>query len=202
MDDLTGRSFDGYKLIELVDTDGPVSIYKGFDDKLSRWVTVKAVPIEAGESMTEDDLPTSFRRQIQAIAALRHRNISIIHRYGVVDGWLYFIMEHVSGGSLKDRMGPYKPFTWEQALTIIIPISQALAFAHNRSILHRDITPANILMSQDDWPLLAADFGLTKMGHSAGDLTMPGPVLGTMTYAAAPEEIRGKEIDARANIYS
>lgn len=202
MDNLIGRAFDGYKLIEFVDADGPVSIYKGFDDKLSRWVTVKAVPIEVGGSMTEDDLSAPFRRQIQAIADLRHRNISIMHRYGVADGHLYFIMEHVSGGSLKDRMNPYKPFTWEQALTIVIPISQALAFAHNRGILHKDIAPRNILMIQDDWPVLAADFGATKMEHSVSNLTMPGPVLGTMTYTAAPEEIRGKEIDTRSNIYS
>ena len=202
MNDLIGRSFDGYKIIEFIEIDGPVNIYKGFDEKLSRWVTVKVVPIEAGGSMTEDDLPVSLRRQVQAIAALRHRNISILHRYGVTDGHLYFIMEHVSGGSLKERIRLHEPFTWEQALTIIIPISQALAFAHNRSVLHEDITPANILMIQDDWPLLAADFGLTKMVHLAGNLTTPDPVLETINYAAAPEEIWGQEIDARANVYS
>ena len=194
MDDLTGRSFDGYKLIEFVDTDGPVCIYKGFDDKLSRWVTVKVVPIEVGKSTTEDDLPASFRRQVQAVAALRHPNISILHRYGVVDGYLYYIMEYVLGGSLKERMNPSKPHIWEQALAIIIPIAQALALAHSQNILHKDLGPANILMIQDDWPVLAADFGLTKIGYSANNLTMPGPVLGLMTDAAAPEEIRGKSL--------
>jgi len=202
MDNLIGRSFDGYKLIEFVEADGPVCLYKGFDDKLSRWVTVKAVSIEAGGLMTEDDLPASLRRQIQAIADLRHHNISIMHRFGVSDGHLYFIMEYVVGGSLQDRLNSHKPFMWEKALSIIIPISQALAFAHNRGILHMDISSANILMIQDDWPVLVADFGASKMQRTVSNMTMPGPVMGTMTYAAAPEEIRGKEIDARSNIYS
>ncbi len=200
VEDLTGEYFGGYKLEELVGTGGMASIYKGFDETLSRWVAIKVVPIQAsGDS--EEVLLARFRQEARAIAALRHRNILTIYGYGEEEGWAYIVMEYVPGGSLKDRLEAGHAFTWEQALTVIVPVSQALAFAHERGVIHRDIKPANILMPQDDWPLLA-DFGLAKMEHSTRpNLTMPGQVLGTMAYAA-PEQIQEGEIDARVDIYS
>ncbi len=199
-DDLTGQHFGGYKLEELVGTGGMASIYKGFDETLSRWVAIKVVPVQAVDG-TEEVLLARFRQEARAIAALRHRNILTIYSYGEEAGWAYIVMEYVPGGSLKDRLESGQPFTWEQALSVVIPVSQALAFAHERGVIHRDIKPANILLPQDDWPLLA-DFGLAKMEHAARpNLTMPGQVLGTMAYAA-PEQIQESSIDARVDIYS
>jgi serine/threonine-protein kinase len=203
MEDLIGRNFGGYELKELVGTGGMASIYKGFDKNLSRWVAIKVVPILASGG-AEERVLARFRQEAQAIAALRHRNILTIYGYGEdkEGGWAYIVMEYVPGGSLKDLIKPNEPFSWQQALIVIIPVSQALAFAHKQGIIHRDIKPANILMPQEDWPLLA-DFGLAKMQHSATpNLTMPGQVLGTMAYAA-PEQIQeSMVIDARADIYS
>ncbi|MBN1221290.1 MAG: protein kinase [Anaerolineae bacterium] len=200
MEDLTGQHFGGYELKELVGTGGMASIYKGFDEALSRWVAIKVVPILA-TGAAEATMLARFRLEAQAIAALRHRNILTIYGYGEERGWAYIVMEYVPGGSLKDRIKPKEPFTWQRALTIIIPVAEALAFAHNRHIIHRDIKPANILMPEEDWPLLA-DFGLAKMEHSTRpNLTMPGQVLGTMAYAA-PEQIQEGEIDSRVDIYS
>ncbi len=201
MDELIGRTFGGYELKEMVGAGGVASIYKGFDDKLARWVAIKVVPVQVSSGHNEETQLARFRLEAQAIAALRHRNILTIYGYGEEEGWAYIVMEYVPGGSLKDRIKPNQPYTWEQALTIIIPVSEALAFAHQHNIIHRDIKPANILMPQDDWPLLA-DFGLAKMEHSTRpNLTMPGQVLGTMAYAA-PEQIQEGEIDARIDIYS
>lgn len=200
VEDLTGEYFGGYKLEELVGTGGMASIYKGWDETLSRWVAIKVVPIQASGG-AEEVLLARFRQEARAIAALRHRNILTIYGYGEEEGWAYIVMEYVPGGSLKDRIKPDQPFTWDKALTVIIPVSQALAFAHERGVIHRDIKPANILMPQDDWPLLA-DFGLAKMEHATRpNLTMPGQVLGTMAYAA-PEQIQEGEIDTRVDIYS
>ncbi len=200
MDDLTGQHFGGYELKELVGHGGMASIYKGFDEALSRWVAIKVVPIQATGG-AEETMLARFRLEAQAIAALRHRNILTIYGYGEEQGWAYIVMEYVPGGSLKDRIKPDQSFTWAQALTIAIPVSDALSFAHKQHIIHRDIKPANILMPEDDWPLLA-DFGLAKMEHSTRpNLTMPGQVLGTMSYAA-PEQIQEEEIDARVDIYS
>jgi serine/threonine protein kinase len=203
MEDLVGQYFGGYELKELVGTGGMASIYKGFDQNLSRWVAIKVVPIMASGG-AEETMLARFRQEAQAIAALRHRNILTIYGYGEdkEGGWAFIVMEYVPGGSLKDKLNPNEPFTWQHALTVIIPVSQALAFAHKQGIIHRDIKPANILMPQEDWPLLA-DFGLAKMQHSTTpNLTMPGQVLGTMAYAA-PEQIQESTvIDARADIYS
>ncbi len=201
MDELIGRTFGGYELKEHVGTGGVASIYKGFDDKLSRWVAIKVVPIQSAGGASEETMLARFRLEAQAIAQLRHRNILTIYGYGEEEVWAYIVMEYVPGGSLADRIEPGTPYTWEQALTIVIPVSQALAFAHDHNIIHRDIKPANILMPQDDWPLLA-DFGLAKMEQTARpNLTMPGQVLGTMAYAA-PEQIQEGEIDAGIDIYS
>ncbi len=201
MRELIGRTFGGYELKEHVGTGGVASIYRGFDERLSRWVAIKVVPIQASGGATEETLLARFRLEAQAIAALRHRNILTIYGYGEEEGWAYIVMEYVPGGSLADKMEGNTPYDWDQSLTISIPVSQALAFAHDHNIIHRDIKPANILMPQDDWPLLA-DFGLAKMEQAARpNLTMPGQVLGTMAYAA-PEQIQEGEIDARIDIYS
>lgn len=203
MEDLVGQHFGGYELKELIGTGGMASIYKGFDQNLSRWVAIKIVPIMASEG-AEETMLARFRQEAQAIAALRHRNILTIYGYGEdkEGGWAYIVMEYVPGGSLKDMLKPNEPFSWQRALTVIIPVAQALAFVHKQGIIHRDIKPGNILMPQEDWPLLA-DFGLAKMQHSSTpNLTMPGQVLGTMAYAA-PEQIQESlVIDARADIYS
>ena len=129
MEDLIGRSFGGYELKELVGTGGMASIYKAFDEKLSRWVAIKVAPIFGAE----ETMLARFRQEAQAIAALRHRNILTIYGYGEDrdGGWAYIVMEYVPGGSLKELMKPNEPFTWQQALTVIIPVSQALALPTN-----------------------------------------------------------------------
>lgn len=203
MRDLTGQQFGGYELSELIGAGGAASIYKAFDDSLSRWVAIKVVPIQVEGGGVAEVLLARFRLEAKAIAALRHRNILTIYGYGEERSWAYIVMEYVPGGSLKDRMTPGTPFDWQRALNVIIPVSQALAFAHDRGIIHRDIKPANILMPQEDWPLLA-DFGLAKMklSDTMPNLTIPGQVLGTMAYAA-PEQIQEDVgIDARVDIYS
>ena len=119
MEDLTGQHFGGYELKELVGTGGTASIYKGFDETLSRWVAIKVVPIQASEG-AEETLLARFRQEAQAIASLRHRNILTIYSYGEEEGWAYIVMEYVPGGSLQDRLKPDQPFTWQEALNIII----------------------------------------------------------------------------------
>ncbi len=118
----------------------------------------------------------------------------------MAEDWAYIIMEYVPGGSLNNRLHPNVPFDWQQALNVVIPVSRALAFAHEQAVIHRDVKPANILLPTADWPLLA-DFGLAKMRRSAtAELTQPGQVVGTMAYAA-PEQIQAGQIDARVDTY-
>ncbi len=199
MEDLIGRSFGGYELKEHIGSGGMATIYKGYDEKLARWVAIKVTEATTTNS-AEEVMLRRFRLEAQAIARLRHPNILTIFGYGEDDGWAYIIMEFVSGGSLEDRM-TNKTFSWQESLQIIIPVAEALALAHRSNIIHRDIKPANILLSDNDWPLLA-DFGLAKMQQTnSPGLTMPGQVLGTMAYAA-PEQIEEGEIDHRVDVYS
>ncbi len=202
MEDLTGQYFGGYKLEEQVGTGGIASIYKAFDETLSRWVALKVMPIQAQvTSEARQTLLARFRQEAQAIAQLRHPNIVTIYDYGEAEDWAYIVMEYVPGGSLKDRLQPNAPLDWQQALNVLIPVSRALAFAHAQGIIHRDVKPANILLPTAEWPLLA-DFGLAKMRRSAmAELTDPGQVVGTIAYAA-PEQIQAGQIDARVDIYA
>lgn len=166
MSDRVGQTIGRYKLEELVGrravSIGPepcqptqVSIYKSFDDLSSRWVAIKVICLEDQSRDVLDSMLADFQREFQAIAALRHPNILTMYQYGEQEGSLYIVMEYVPGGSLQDRIDSGQPFTWEQALAITIPISQALILAHDRGIVHRDIKPTNILMPQDYWPMLA-----------------------------------------------
>jgi serine/threonine protein kinase len=202
MEDLTGQYFGGYKLEERIGTGGMASIYKAFDESLSRWVALKVMPIQAqvtGEA--RETVLARFRQEAQAIARLRHQNILTIYGYGEEEGWAYIVMEYLPGGSLQDRLKSNGPFEWKRALQVVMPVAQALAFGHQQGIIHRDIKPANILMAEEDWPLLA-DFGLAKILHSTRMvLTGPGQVVGTMAYAA-PEQVQGDKVDARVDIYS
>src|SRR5215510_8358283 len=104
MEDLTGQYFGPYKLDKRVGTGGMASIYKAFDETLSRWVALKVMPIQA--EMTGgagETLLARFRQEAQAIAQLRHSNIVTVYDYGEAKEWAYIVMEYVPGGSLKDR---------------------------------------------------------------------------------------------------
>jgi serine/threonine-protein kinase len=202
MEDLTGQTFGGYKLERRIATGGMASIYQGFDHKLSRSVAIKMVPLQTQATAdSQEEILARFRQEAQAIARLRHQNILTIYGYGEEEGWAYIIMEYVPGGSLQDLLKSSGPLDWKRALNVVIPVAQALAFAHAQDIIHRDIKPANILMAEENWPLLA-DFGLAKLLRSTVMvLTGPGQIVGTMAYAA-PEQVQGDKVDARLDIYS
>src|SRR5262245_9991948 len=147
MEDLTGQYFGGYKLDERVARGGMASIYKAFDEKLSRWVALKLMPIQAQTSSSPGETSlVRFRQEAQAIAQLRHSNIVTGYNYGEANDWAYIVMEYVPGDSLKDWLRPNTPFDWQETLNVVIPVSRALAFAHERGIIHRDVKPANILL--------------------------------------------------------
>jgi serine/threonine-protein kinase len=142
---------------------------------------------------------TRFRREAKAVAALRHPNILTVYDYGEDRGLAYIVMEYVAGDTLKDRLNS-EPWPWAQSLELIIPVGNALAYAHSQGIVHRDVKPANILLPRSDWPLLG-DFGLVKLLEEGQTLTQPGVGLGTPLYTA-PEQMLGEAIDHRADIYA
>ncbi len=208
MDDLSGRTIGGYRLTERIGYGDAAVVYRAFQAQLERWVAIKVLHIDdaGGQQFLR-----RFQREAHAIASLRHPNILNIYDYGEDQGYAFIVMEYVEGGSLQARLNG-TPWNGTEALSLIIPVGEALSYAHSKGIVHRDVKPGNILLARPDWPLLT-DFGLVKVSDVsqklAGSkspavsqkLTAPGSVLGTLAYLA-PEQAAGKDADARADIYS
>lgn len=192
---LVGKTIGGYKLVEEIGEGGLATVYKAYQPTLKRWVAVKVLHYKDKNAVIR------FQREAQAIARLRHRNILIVYEYGEEGPWPYIVMEYIEGGTLEDRLTG-RPIDWVKTLDLMIPIAEVLAYAHEHGIIHRDVKPSNILMPQEDWPLLA-DFGLVKLPNEKeeGEVTSSGVTMGTPAYVA-PEQARGTVIDHRADIYS
>ena len=194
MTDWSGRTIGGYEIADEIGRGGMAVVCRAYQPQLERWVAIKIMHTEAGS----EEFLDRFRREAKAIAALRHPNILTIYDYGEERGIAYIVMEYVPGGSLKMHLTE-EPMEWPDAATLIIPVGRALAHAHSRGIIHRDVKPANILLARPDWPLLA-DFGLVKLLDRQRAITRPGASIGTPTYFS-PEQAAGEEVDHRSDVY-
>lgn len=192
--DLVGHTIGGYRLTEEIGAGGLATVYKAYQQALQRWVAVKILHYQ------EHDALLRFEREAQTVAKLRHRNILMVYDHGEDDGWPFIVMEYIEGGTLSQRLIRGVPMNWFAAVKLAIPVAEALQHAHLHGLVHRDVKPSNILMAQDDWPLLA-DFGLVKLAHAQTALTGTGISMGTPSYIS-PEQARGGSIDHRADIYS
>ncbi|NIU06379.1 MAG: protein kinase [Gammaproteobacteria bacterium] len=172
------------------------SVYAAIQESLNRPVALKIL----NESFADTpEFTERFLNEGRVVASLSHRNIITIYDIDVARGHHYISMEYVEGGDLKHRIadGVVSP---EAALELVATLADCLAHAHRAGIVHRDVTPANILFRQDDTPLLT-DFGIAKTVCQQSVLTVTGDVLGTPGYLS-PERAEGKSIDGRADIYS
>ena len=193
--DLSNAIMGQYHIIEQVGRGGMATVYKAYQPNLDRYVAIKA--------LTPDLVGTKgfiarFEREAKAVARLRHRNILTVFDYGRQGDVFYLVMEYVSGGTLMARLGWPQDLTY--AVNIVSQVGDALAHAHRQGMIHRDVKPGNILMAEEDWPLLS-DFGLAKMVEDSLQLTASGASVGTPQYMS-PEQARGLEVDRRSDIYS
>jgi serine/threonine protein kinase len=191
--DLVGKTLGGYKLVEMIGSGGLAAVYKAYQPNLERWIAVKVLHYKDSDALIR------FQREAQAIARLRHRNIVIVYEYGEEDNWPYIAMEYIEGGTLADRLSGL-PMDWVKVTNLAIAIADALDYAHREGVFHRDVKPSNILMPQEDWPLLA-DFGLVKLSDAEFALTGTGVSMGTPAYVS-PEQARGVTIDNHSDMYS
>jgi len=200
MNDLTGTTIERYKILRELGRGGMAIVYRATDTMLDRNVAVKIILTEnAGKEKTEK-LLKRFNREAKTLAGLSHPNIVKVLDYGEHESAPYLVMEFISGGALKSRIG--KPIPYREAATLLAPVARALQHAHQQKIVHRDVKPENILINDSDQPMLS-DFGILKLVdvEESHGLTGTGKIVGTPAYMS-PEQIRGREVDGRADIYS
>src|ERR1022692_3387236 len=199
--------FPQLEILECLGRGGMGVVYKARQKTLNRFVALKLL---APERVQDAKFAERFAREAQALAALNHPNIVTIHDFGQAGGFYYLLMEFVDGMNLRLLLRTRK-FTPEEALAIVPPLCDALQFAHDRGIVHRDIKPEDLLLDKDG-RVKVADFGIAKMlgGANGGGATATSGVpqsltqstLGTPGYTAPEQKADPQRVDNRADIYS
>ena len=186
-----------YVLLDPSGSGGMARVYRACDEVLGRDVALKVLREQYAE---DEGFIRRFRREARNAAALSHPNIVPIYDLGSSeDGTYYMAMEYVSGGTLKERIVGRGPLEPRIAASMALQIAEALATAHEKGVIHRDIKPQNVHMTETD-DLKVADFGISRAA-SATVVTHTGFVLGTANYMS-PEQTMGEEVDPRSDLYS
>lgn len=191
-----GTEFRQYRVLERVGEGGMGVVYRAHDTKLDREVALKFLTrLGSGVAGERDRL----RHEARSLAALNHPNIVTVHDIDEADGVPYLVLEWIPGRTLADpsRRGPWPP---DEFLRVAVPVAEALAAAHDRGIVHRDVKPANVLVT-DDGRTKLVDFGLAKFRDQGRDLTETAGALGTVAYMS-PEQAGGGEVGPAADVFS
>jgi serine/threonine protein kinase len=192
--------FPQLEILSLLGQGGMGAVYKARQLKLDRFVAVKILPAEWGR---DPAFAERFSREARALARLSHPHIVGVHDFGEAGEHFYLLMEYVDGANLRQLLqaGPLDP---RLALRIIPQVCDALQYAHDEGVIHRDVKPENILVDQRG-RVKMADFGLAKLvGPSRASFTLTGThqVMGTLDYMAPEQRNHPQEVDQRADIYS
>jgi hypothetical protein len=187
----------GYEVREVIGQGGMGVVLKAFDPALHRLVAIKVMAAAVAGSATAR---RRFTREAQAAAAVCHDHIVAVHGVSEADGLPYLVMQYVAGESLQARLDRTGPLEVVETVCIGLQTASALAAAHAQGLIHRDIKPANLLLENGLARVKITDFGLARMADDVG-LTQAGVVTGTPEYMA-PEQARGEQVDARADLFS
>jgi serine/threonine-protein kinase len=204
---MVGKFLKNYKILEKLGVGGQGTVYKATDGKLGRTVVVKVLPAEL--TAREANLKR-FEREARLASSLDHPNICTIFDLDEAEGHHFIAMQYVEGRNVRQLVGGH-PLELKSALLIAIQVTDALAAAHSRGIIHRDIKSGNVMVTPSG-QVKILDFGLAKLLDDTDDdssrstihrtdLTEIGVPYGTATYAA-PEQARGDRVDKRADIFS
>lgn len=193
---MVGQTVSHYRVLEELGRGGMGVVYKALDLRLNRFVALKFL----SSDLTKDrDANDRFRQEAQAASALDHPNICTIHEIDETPGHeLFLTMAYYDGETLKKRI-ERGPLAVEEAIEIAVQITQALSRAHESGIVHRDVKPANVMMTKDGLVKIL-DFGLAKL-KGTSDFTKTSATIGTVAYMP-PEQIRGGDIDARTDVWA
>ena len=175
-------------------------VYKAVDPVIGRTVAVKTIKLsEEGTGMSRPELLTRFQTEARAAGLLTHPNIVVVFDAGEEDGLYYITMELVEGKSLQSHLDGGMAFPLPRVLRIMEQTCGALQFAHERNVVHRDVKPANIMLTADD-TVKVTDFGTAKI-LQFGTMQQTAHVMGTPSYMS-PEQVKGRAVDGRSDIFS
>ncbi len=192
-----GSRINRYEILESVHRSELIGIYKAYDTKLERNVFLKTILHSADYSQEAVDY---FLAESRSLAKMSHPNIAKVLDFGYENGQLYLVSEYVAGKPLSELMT--QPIPWQEAVQILLPLTEALEHAHSKGVIHRDLKPDNIIINADNQPILS-DFSLMRIieEEETRDMTGTNVGLGSPAYIS-PEQGKGLTVDFRSDIYS
>jgi serine/threonine protein kinase len=205
VDPSLASAIEGYELLERLPAGGQAVVYKAFQKATKRIVAVKVLLQELHAS---ERAQYRFEREVDLAASLRHPNIVTIYDSGIAQGQYYYAMEYIEG-KLLDKYVQAGQLPTREVMELFNKICSAVAYAHQRGVMHRDLKPGNILVDADGQPHIL-DFGLAKLTDSSEKATpeavmtsIPGKIIGTLAFMS-PEQASGNPaaIDVRTDVYS
>ena len=199
-DYLEGRNLGKYRVLEPLGRGGMARVYRAYHPQLDRYVAVKVLRSDLVE---EEEFLARFQLEARAVAALRHPNIVQVFDSDVQDGNYYMVMELLEGDSLRTRLNEYrarrKRMPLDEVTRILLDVLAGLDYAHSEDMIHRDVKPANILLSRRGQAVLT-DFGIAQIVGGTR-YTVSGALMGTLSYMSPEQGLEG-QCDARSDIYS
>ena len=187
---------DRFRIESLLGRGGMGAVYKARELTLDRYVALKIVP---DSRRTHATFVERFRREARIAARLRHPRIVSVHEVGTLEGFPYFSMDFIEGGTLRAvvaRRGPLPP---EDAISIVVEICRAVGHAHSRGVIHRDLKPENVMIDTEG-DVFVMDFGLARATEERA-ITESGVIMGTPFYMS-PEQLSGEKLDERSDVYA
>ena len=197
LDSLIGELFDGrYRIERRLGTGGMADVFLARDESLGRMVAIK---ILAERYAQDEAFVERFRREATAAAGLSHPNIVSVYDRGQASGTSYIAMEYLNGPTLKDEITSRAPLPEAEVVNWAVQALDALEFAHRQGIVHRDIKPHNMVLT-DEGRLKVTDFGIARAANAA-QMTEVGSIVGTAQYLS-PEQARGLDVGPQSDLYS
>ena len=201
----TGKRLGEYLLGRLLGRGGMGEVYLATHERMERTVAIKLI---ARQAMHSPSVVSRFQREVKAAARLQHPNLVLAYDASELDGVQYLVMEYIQGSDLHDHVQRQGPVSWTTAVDIIRQAAQGLAHAHGKGILHRDVKPSNLMLTEQG-VVKVLDLGLARLARGLAEddeahslETRTGEVMGTSAFMAPEQAACTKEIDQRADIYS
>ena len=197
------KSLGRYKIKGVLGKGAMGLVYDGLDPKLNRRVAIKTILTGSLSAEAARMATVRFEREVRAVARLNHGNVVQVYDFGTEAGLAYIVMEFIEGRELKDYFAANQRLDLKTIFQLMTELLDALEFAHEAGIIHRDVKPANIMVDAAGHAKLT-DFGVARFTEPQGDqidATRVGTIVGTPSYMS-PEQIQGQPIDRRSDVFS